>query len=178
MFITFKELKFLSTTSNTLFLYTLHLPDYKASPLWYSMRKIPTENMFNSVHNYKVTLHISYDYSGKKFLTYTQVNTVLLFIPLTSNFKIPDPSSWSFSDHCVFRKWEGASVVKSTLHIYKELLQANHTKMLPTGPSTIDLLLQFTVTLYFEELRKYKFYVKLVTPNPVSYSHHACCYLL
>jgi hypothetical protein len=74
MFITFTAFKFLFTTRNTLFMY---LPEYKASPVRSAiLRNVPTKNIFNSVHNYKVTLHIPDD-EAKKFLTYTRVTTVL-----------------------------------------------------------------------------------------------------
>jgi len=55
----------------------MYLSEYKASPVWSAfLRNVPTNYTFNSVHNYKVTLHTPDD-EAKKFLTYTQVNTAL-----------------------------------------------------------------------------------------------------
>jgi hypothetical protein len=64
----------------------MYLTEYKASPVWSAiLMYVTTKNTLNSVHNYKVTLHIPDD-EAKKFLTYTRVNIVLLFISLTTNF--------------------------------------------------------------------------------------------
>jgi len=55
----------------------MYLPEYSVSPVSSAiLRNVPTKNTFNSVHNYKVTLHIPDD-EAKKFLTCTQVKTVL-----------------------------------------------------------------------------------------------------
>jgi hypothetical protein len=55
----------------------MYLTEYKASPVWSAiLRYVTTKNTLNSVHNYKVTIHIPDD-EAKKFLTYTRVNIVL-----------------------------------------------------------------------------------------------------